>query len=227
MFLKNKYTKYYNSIISNALIRNTDNNIYTEKHHILPSSLGGNNDKSNLVILSAREHFICHLLLIRMTSGKEKSKMVYAAWAMANLKNDNQIRKKISSRTYAQLREIFTHQHSVFRAGQTHTEETKEKLRKPKKFRNGVSPLKNIPRSKSVKDKISNSKSGKSHTDEHTKNVAESRKIKIKYNWHNIKYGDINCTIWHILENYPARQILEFKLLCILSPFILLALFFI
>lgn len=41
---------------------------YTEKHHIIPKSLGGSNEPSNLVILTAREHFIAHLLLSKMYS---------------------------------------------------------------------------------------------------------------------------------------------------------------
>jgi hypothetical protein len=36
---------------------------YMERHHILPKCLGGNNDPTNLVFLTGREHFIAHLLL--------------------------------------------------------------------------------------------------------------------------------------------------------------------
>ena len=39
---------------------------YTEKHHVIPKSLGGSNSSSNLVNLTAREHFIAHLLLSKM-----------------------------------------------------------------------------------------------------------------------------------------------------------------
>ena len=51
---------------------------YVEKHHIIPKSLGGNNRKENLVNLSAREHFICHRLLVKMLNGDAKNKMIYA-----------------------------------------------------------------------------------------------------------------------------------------------------
>jgi 5-methylcytosine-specific restriction endonuclease McrA len=37
---------------------------YKEIHHILPKSLGGSNDKSNLVELTAREHYIVHMLIM-------------------------------------------------------------------------------------------------------------------------------------------------------------------
>ena len=47
------------SIISNP---NKGNESYTESHHIIPRSLGG----EETVSLSAREHFICHWLLLKM-----------------------------------------------------------------------------------------------------------------------------------------------------------------
>lgn len=59
------YERIYHSIINNRL-NNSVLNEYTECHHILPKSLGGTDDKSNLVNLLAREHFICHLLLTKM-----------------------------------------------------------------------------------------------------------------------------------------------------------------
>ena len=61
----NKYRNWYNKIIeyrqNNPLIYG-----YKEKHHIIPKSLGGSNDKSNLIYLTAKEHYICHLLLVEI-----------------------------------------------------------------------------------------------------------------------------------------------------------------
>lgn len=39
---------------------------YFETHHIVPKSLGGTDDKNNLVNLTAREHYIAHLLLVKI-----------------------------------------------------------------------------------------------------------------------------------------------------------------
>ena len=39
---------------------------YTENHHVIPKCLGGSNDNSNLVRLTAREHFIVHKLLVEI-----------------------------------------------------------------------------------------------------------------------------------------------------------------
>lgn len=59
------YIKIYNNIIKNRL-NNPISNCYTGGHHILPKSLGGSDNQSNIVSLLAREHFICHLLLTKI-----------------------------------------------------------------------------------------------------------------------------------------------------------------
>lgn len=73
MYLQNKYTKCYYNIIERAKSRNLPKEIYSERHHIIPRSIGGSNHSDNLVNLTAREHFICHLLLPRMLDGMEKT----------------------------------------------------------------------------------------------------------------------------------------------------------
>ena len=67
------YEKIYFSIIEKR--RKNEYIGYTEKHHIKPRSLGGTNYRSNLIYVSPRIHFHLHLLLIKMTKGKAKSKM--------------------------------------------------------------------------------------------------------------------------------------------------------
>ena len=73
-FLKNKYTNLYFSIIAKAKaeIRNKNNNVYFEQHHIYPRSVWPEleKDQTNLVYLTAREHFICHYLLCKMVEKK-------------------------------------------------------------------------------------------------------------------------------------------------------------
>jgi len=100
--LPNKYTNWYISIISNALTRTTTE--YTEKHHILPKSfgLGGSKDKENLVILTGREHFVCHQLLTKMVVGDFKKKMWYALWRIVNIRKQF---ARVNSRQYAIWRE--------------------------------------------------------------------------------------------------------------------------
>ena len=106
MFLSNKYSKWYNSIIDNAQKRNWNKvDFYVEKHHIVPRCLGGTDDKNNLVTLTAREHFICHLLLTKITSGQEKYKMISAYSKMFSSGKDNQ-RYKPNSRFFEMSKKL-------------------------------------------------------------------------------------------------------------------------
>jgi hypothetical protein len=109
MYLHNKYTTWYNSIISAAQSRILPETTYTETHHIIPKSLGGSNTKSNLVRLTAREHFVCHWLLTKMTNS---NKMHFAFRMMFNSNSQHQ-RYVGTSRTYDHIR----NQLSIIRKG--------------------------------------------------------------------------------------------------------------
>ena len=78
IFIANRYTLIYFSIIENARLRVLPKDQYKETHHIVPRSLGGGNELSNLVDLTYREHRICHKLLVKMTDSINRSKMSYA-----------------------------------------------------------------------------------------------------------------------------------------------------
>ena len=66
------YQKVYNSLIDKAQKR-TICNEYQEIHHILPKSMGGSNKADNLVSLTAREHFIAHVLLAHIHDNNQMS----------------------------------------------------------------------------------------------------------------------------------------------------------
>lgn len=101
MFNDSKYTIWYYKIINNAKQRILVSG--KNKHHIVPRCMGGNNDSSNLVDLTYREHFICHRLLIKIVDSQFKSKMVYAAWQQSRSAKSNGT--LITSRTFAKLKE--------------------------------------------------------------------------------------------------------------------------
>jgi hypothetical protein len=102
MFIQNKYSKWYSKIIAAAMLRPIPAG-YKEKHHIIPHSLGGKNSKDNLVYLTAREHFVCHMLLPKMLKGEAKTKMIFAAFHLLT-KNTKQRRYTPTSRIYEQLK---------------------------------------------------------------------------------------------------------------------------
>jgi hypothetical protein len=105
--LTNKYSKTYFAITSNAKQRITGG--YTELHHIIPQSMGGSNDKENLVELTAREHFICHWLLIKMTEGKDRSKMLYA---LNGMKAENRYQQRYNTKITARVYETYRIEHA-------------------------------------------------------------------------------------------------------------------
>jgi hypothetical protein len=106
MFTENKYTKCYFNIIHRAQSRTLEQSIYVEKHHIIPRSLGGSNETANLVKLTGREHFICHLLLPKMTIGTNRKKMIYAIWMMCRASRDRRFAYKVTARAYTSIKEV-------------------------------------------------------------------------------------------------------------------------
>jgi len=101
------YSRIYNLIIERAKNENRikGNGIYYERHHIIPKCLGGSNDSKNLVLLTGREHFICHHLLVRIHPNN--AKLVHAFWLMCNVKNLSQQNRHIpSASVYQEAREL-------------------------------------------------------------------------------------------------------------------------
>ena len=131
MFLNNKYSTWYFNIINKSKNRLLTG--YKEKHHIIPKCLGGKDTKENLAILTAREHFIVHLLLCKFTTGQAKIKMLYAFNAMCTFKKLGRY-TKVNSRFVEKIRSSFkfTNEHRekirLSNLGKKRSEEIKQKL---------------------------------------------------------------------------------------------------
>ena len=135
MYLQNKYTRWYYNIIQRAQAREISG--YTERHHIIPKSLGGSNDKVNLVDLTAREHFVCHWLLTKMVSGHFRYKMWNAFSAMLYWHNHLQQRETVTPRKYEIIKDQISKAKSAKFAGEnnpmygkTHSAESRAKISK-------------------------------------------------------------------------------------------------
>ena len=113
----NKYTNCYISLIEKAskrfeiddsvqIIQNTRRARkqlgYVEGHHIIPRSIKPelSNNHYNIIYLTAKEHFIAHLLLTKMFSGKEQTKMIFA---FRRIHYDNN-GKRYTSRLFSNLK---------------------------------------------------------------------------------------------------------------------------
>jgi len=80
--MKTKYHRWYLALIKRAKNRSCDLNHLYERHHVKPRSLGGSDNKRNLVLLTGREHFLAHWLLIKMFNGQKRWKMLAALHRM-------------------------------------------------------------------------------------------------------------------------------------------------
>jgi hypothetical protein len=167
----NKYNTWYNAITERARSRTLVD--YKERHHIVPKCLGGSDAKNNLVDLTAREHFICHWLLVKMHTGESKVKMIYALNGMKRNGHCTQrYETKITSRVYEHLKKEFSIVHSATMKGRpAHnkgvpaTAEQKEKNRKaalgkkmsPESIAKGVAKRTGQTRTAEQKENISRS----------------------------------------------------------------------
>ncbi len=175
MYLHNKYTSWYNSIVTAAQARTTTT--YTEKHHIVPKSLGGNNRKDNLVRLTAREHFICHWLLTKMVTDTAVHKMQLALSKMCQV-SGNQQRIRITGRKFELIRKQCSAATSGANNpmyGKTHSPEIRAKM--------------------SAKVKAANERNGKRTHTEETKvkisngNLGKIRSEELRAQWSKIRKG--------------------------------------
>jgi len=87
---------------------------YYELHHIVPRSEGGTDDESNLILLTAKEHYVAHLLMWR--AEPDNQKRLYSVYMMSH-------RFELASgRLYEQMKESLGY-------GSSTVEENKRKMK--------------------------------------------------------------------------------------------------
>lgn len=118
VFCNNKYLHWYEKLTSTSQLYG-----YVEKHHIVPKSIIPNN---TLVALTARQHYIAHLLLIKCVNLKYRKKMLYAITAM-KMRTTKDI--KFNSRVFEKLKIEANISRSIALKGRTHSEETRAKIK--------------------------------------------------------------------------------------------------
>lgn len=162
LFIHNKYTIWYFKIINSEILKNHE---YSEKHHIIPKSLGGTNEKTNIAKISAKAHFICHHLLTKMTTNNAKQKM-WLAFKSLLMGNKFQTSRytKINSTTFAELRKQYSLIMSEKMKNRKFSDETKKKMSISQInscAKRGYGLSKGLIRTNETKRKISEANKGK------------------------------------------------------------------
>lgn len=200
------YQKIYDQICQRAKLEleqrkaNKKNGGYYEGHHIVPKCLGGEGSRKNwnhenITPLTAREHFLCHLILTILYP--DNRKLIYALSSMIHFKSNNQLRYIPNSRIYEYIKKDFSKKisgenHPMYgkdsgMKGKKHTKESIEKMRISQlgkkasdqtKQKMSNSSKRGIPRSEEIKQKISISNKGKIKTYEAKQKMSISHKGK-------------------------------------------------
>ncbi len=97
------YNKIYESLVSHRKQHPATG--YTEKHHIIMRSMGGDDSNANLVRLTGREHWIAHLLLHKI---HRNSQTAFACNMMAMRCEERGIPFVKNSRMYEHIRKLST-----------------------------------------------------------------------------------------------------------------------
>ena len=151
------YQKIYNSLIERGKNRIVEG--YTEKHHIVPKCMGGDDSEDNLVKLTPEEHYLAHQLLVKIYPNNKK--LVFGARQMTmhggHLKRNNKM--------YGWLRKKHSESAKNFR----HDEKTKLRISETKR-------LKPFVYTDEIREKMSMVALGKKHTEEAKKKCSEAGK---------------------------------------------------
>jgi NUMOD3 motif len=193
------YTLHYTKLIERAKSedrrRYTTKNtkyVYYEKHHIIPKCMGGSNAEENLILLTPEEHYLAHLLLIKMH--KDHAGLTFAAIKLTrSTKNGKRMNNKLYSWLRKQHAENTAKLHKDKKCGmhgKKHSEITKNKMRENNYFNNGGKQLKGedspsygLKRSQETCSKISEARIGVStgkRTEETKQKMRVARKLQTK-----------------------------------------------
>jgi len=127
------YIEYVKTLNRQSLPKDHLDYRYYERHHIIPKSIGGSNELTNLVLLTAREHFLAHYLLTKIYTEPRLRAKMYFAFMQMQTKNMHQSDRYMNSRLFEKLKQENSILLATFRSKQHWTEEQKASVRgKPK-----------------------------------------------------------------------------------------------
>lgn len=168
-----KYYTKYNQIVKHYkdLDLKKSKDLYTESHHIIPRSMGGDNSRDNLVRVPSRVHFLLHWMLYRIYRTPETA----YAWNMMSM---NRSSKRYISKSFEYAKTIRIYEMT----GRTLSSDHREKISKSligntRRLGSVVSEEQRVKMSSSNKGKIPANK-GKPISNETRINISNAVKGK-------------------------------------------------
>jgi hypothetical protein len=206
------YQKVYNQIIERAKkeCRKKNNGVYYEAHHIVPRCLGGTGSckqwrtHPNIVLLTAREHFLCHWLLYELYPLNNSLAVAFST--MSLVENNQQFRYRPSSRIIEKAKLKLSEIKKSFR----HTDESKRKISESSRIRKySIETIQ-----KRVSTRMANK--GYGWSDETKKKQIEARTGKKHSEEHKRKLGNAALERWktrgdELRKSYSLKMKGRFK----------------
>lgn len=109
IFRDNKWTTYYFQLIQkHGVSEKPVDGRYYERHHIIPKCFGGHDNRTNLIYLTGRAHFMAHAILCYAVKSEHRRKAVCAMVCFRLHGIRRTTAHKIYSRAFERLRKEFS-----------------------------------------------------------------------------------------------------------------------
>lgn len=155
------YQLHYDRLIDRARGRTLLG--YSERHHIKPRCIGGNNHRTNIVRLTAEEHFVAHQLLVKLHP--DSYSLLWALSAMTNGTRQQQRNNKM----YGWLRRELSKRTAERMRGRSHSAESRAKMSATRRGK------KRGPHSPETRQKMSTASLGRPKSTEHRAALSRAR----------------------------------------------------
>ena len=170
------YGGHYARLIDRAIDRSVRG--YVEVHHVLPKCMGGTDVASNLVKLTAREHYLAHLLLVRMFPCERS--LVFAAHMMTV----DRYGSRHGNRKYEWLRIRHSQATAAAKRGNAYglgtrrTDATKRKMSAAQKgHKHGVGRVFD----RATRKRIADSCAGKAKSPSHAQSLSDAQLVRAEF----------------------------------------------
>lgn len=155
------YQAHYDRLVERARNRTLEG--YVERHHVVPRCMGGSDDVSNIVVLTAREHFVAHQLLVKMYPSV--GGLIAAVRFLTSTRQGN----PVTNRMYAWLRIRHATEMSRINKGKKMT---------PEQIAKAAASHLGKKRSEETRKKISVAMSGKTWTSVQKESLKHGRQLQ-------------------------------------------------